>query len=108
MLYCLMNSSILSHRSHQRSILIHYRPNIDNLTSITGWSSKLHHHSRYILPLEITEIPFTGRVVWFHSLDAMDVHPETLGIDDVSVGGNCSGDVTTGPEDVTHVAPWFG
>jgi len=44
----------------------------------------------------------------FHPLNAVDVHPETLGIDDVSVGGDGSGDVTTGPEEVTHVSPRFG
>jgi len=44
----------------------------------------------------------------FHPLNAVDVHPETLGIDDVSVGGDGSGDVTTGPEEVTHVSPWVG
>src|SRR5271170_1835066 len=106
MLYRFVNSGILGHRSHQRSILIHYPSNIDDLTPIARWSRKLHHHSRYILALEVSKVPFTGSMMGFHPLNAVDVHPETLGIDDVSVGGDGSGDVTTGPEEVTHVSPW--
>lgn len=43
----------------------------------------------------------------FHPLNAVSIHSETLGIDDVSVSGDGSSDVTPGPEEVTHVSPWL-
>lgn len=41
----------------------------------------------------------------FHPLNGVDMQPKTLGIKDVSVSGDSSSDVTTGPEEMTHVSP---